>query len=223
MLRSVPRAGRVLAVAATLCGAPAVLWVVLVGGSLIDGPLVLGSLGAAAPLLARDATAFRTACLVFGWGLLAVSVLGALIGLFVLAPAGVVLLTAASRARPEPRCLPLLLGTLVATATLGFAGWRFGTTSIAPYFQEPDAFVATVQKDSPLLRTGPHPELLWDGSGLGHGATLVSMRETDSVRLVVVFDTRTSDADLAVLRRLLADLPGVATVRLCDPPAGNCR
>ncbi|MEV7941925.1 hypothetical protein AB0O82_38145 [Kitasatospora sp. NPDC088264] len=221
--RSVPRAGRVLAVAAALCAAPAVVWVILVGGSLIDGPLVLGSLAAAAPLFARDAVNFRTACLVFGWGLLAVSALGTPFGLFVLAPAGVVLLTAASRARPEPRRLPLLLGALVATATLGFAGWAAGTIWIAPYFQEPDAFVATVQKDSPLLGTGPRPELLYDGSGLGHGATHVSVLEADAVRLVVVFDPRTPDAGLAVLRRLLADLPGVADVRLCDPPAGNCR
>ncbi|MFB7618069.1 hypothetical protein [Kitasatospora sp. NPDC056181] len=221
--RSVPRAGRVLAVAAALCAAPAVAWVVLVGGSLIDGPLVLGSLAATAPLFARDAAGFRRVCLATGWGLLAVSVLGFLFALFVLAPAGVVLLAAASRSRPEPRRLPLLIGALTASVTLGFAGWAAGAVWIAPYFQEPDAFVAAVRPDSPLLRSGHHPELLYDGSGLGHGATLVSLVDGDTARLVVVFDPRTTGADLAVLRRMLAGLPGVTDVRLCDPPAGNCR
>ncbi|MEV6971996.1 hypothetical protein [Kitasatospora sp. NPDC093806] len=221
--RPVPRAGRVLAVAAALCAAPALVLGVLFVESLIGIPLILGSLAAAAPLLSQDCTDFRPACLVFGWGLLAVSVLGAPLGLIVLTPASVVLLTAASRARPEPRRLPLLLGALVATATLGSVAWAVGVTWIAPYFREPDAFVATLRKDSPLLGAGPHPELLLDGSGFGHGATRVSMPEADRVRLVVAFDPRTPDADLAVLRRLITDLPGVTDVRLCDPPAGNCR
>ncbi|MFD7416553.1 hypothetical protein ACFVZ3_31250 [Kitasatospora purpeofusca] len=201
------------------------IWGVRHFDSLIGMPLILGSLAAAVPLLARDCTDFRPACLVFGCGLLALPFLSVLFGIFtlVLAPAGIVLLTAASCTRPEPGRLPLLIGTLVSATTLGFAGWTIGIPWIAPYFQEPDAFVATVRADSPLRGTGPHPELLHDGSGLGHGATRVFRRESDTVRLLVVFDPRTPDADLAVLRRLITDLPGVTDVRLCDPPTGNCR
>ncbi|WP_435652062.1 hypothetical protein [Kitasatospora purpeofusca] len=186
-------------------------------------PLILGSLAAAVPLLARDCTDFRPACLVFGCGLLGFSLLGLPFGMLMLAPAGIVLLTAASCTRPEPGRLPLLVGTLVSATTLGFTGWTIGIPWIAAYFQEPDAFVATVRTDSPLRGTGPHPELLYNGSGLGHGATRVFMLESDTVGLFVVFDPRTPDADLAVLRRLITDLPGVTDVRLCDPPAGNCR
>nr|BEK71090.1 hypothetical protein KPHV_83170 [Kitasatospora purpeofusca] len=130
--RPVPRAGWVLAVAAALCAAPVLVLGVLWVKTLVGLPLILLSLAAAAPLLSQDCTDFRPACLVFGWGLLAVSVLGAVLGLFVLAPSGIVLLTAASRARPEPRRLPLLIGALVATATLGFIGWAVGTVWIAP-------------------------------------------------------------------------------------------
>nr|BEK71089.1 hypothetical protein KPHV_83160 [Kitasatospora purpeofusca] len=48
------------------------------------------------------------------------------------------------------------------------------------------------------------------------------MLGVDAVRLVVVFDPRTPDAELAVLRRLITDLPGVTDLHLCDPPTGNC-
>ncbi len=218
----IPRAGRILAVAAALCAAPAVIWGVQSFETVFGMPMILGSLAAAVPLLARDSADFRPACLVFGCGLLALSVLSLPLRMFTLAPAGIVLLTAASCTRPEPGRLPLLIGTLVSATTLGFAGWTIGIPWIAPYFQEPDAFVA-VRTDSPLRGTGPHPELLHDGSGLGHGATRVFSLESDTVRLLVVFDPRTPDADLAVLRRLITDLPGVTDVRLCDPPAGNCR
>ncbi|MDY0816236.1 hypothetical protein [Kitasatospora purpeofusca] len=183
-------------------------------------PLILGSLAAAVPLLARDCTDFRPACLVFGCGLLALPVFSILFGPFTLTlvPAGIVLLIAASYTRPEPGRLPLLIGTLVSAATLGYAGWTIGIPWIAPYFQEPDAFVATVQMDTPL------PGIGYDGSGLGHGATRVfTLASATERRVVVVFDPRAPDADLAVLRRLITDLPGVTDVRLCDPPAGNCR
>ncbi|WP_327075587.1 hypothetical protein OG196_43475 (plasmid) [Kitasatospora purpeofusca] len=201
------------------------IWGVQFFDSLIGIPLILGSLAAAIPLLTRDSTDFRPVCLVFGCGMLALPFFGLLFGPFTLAlvPAGIVLLTAASCTHPEPGRLPLLIGTLVSATTLGFAGWTIGIPWIAPYFQEPDAFVATVQRDSPLRGFGPHPELLDDGSGLGHGATRVFRRESDTIRLVVVFDPRTPDTELAVLRHLITDLPGVTDVRLCDPPAGNCR
>ncbi|MFD4907308.1 hypothetical protein [Kitasatospora purpeofusca] len=209
--------------AAALCAAPAMIWGVHYFETFIGIPLILGSLAAAVPLLARDCTDFRPACLVFGCGLLALSIPLFLYRMFMLAPAGIVLLAAASCTRPEPGRLPLLIGTLVSAINLAFAGWAIGIHWIAPYFQEPDAFVATVQTDSPLRGIGPHPELLHDGSGLGHGATRVFTRESDTVGLFVVFDPRTPVADLAVLRRLITDLPGVTDVRLCDPPAGNCR
>ncbi|WP_149030628.1 hypothetical protein [Kitasatospora sp. MBT66] len=98
-------------------------------------PMILGSLSAAVPLLARDSTDFRPACLVFGCGLLAFSVLVLPYRMFTLAPAGIVLLTAASCTRPEPGRLPLLIGTLVSATTLGFAGWDIGTTWTAPWSQ----------------------------------------------------------------------------------------
>ncbi|MEV6973733.1 hypothetical protein [Kitasatospora sp. NPDC093806] len=131
----IPRAGRILVVAAVLCIAPGAGWVALSGGSPIDGPLVIGSLVTTAPLFYREAAAFTTACLATGWGLLTVSLLGALGGLFVLAPAGIVLLSAASRSRPRPHLLPLLLGILVAASTIGLIGWVVAEPWIAPFFQ----------------------------------------------------------------------------------------
>lgn len=225
--RRVPRAARVLAVLAVVCAAPALAWVVVVGGSFIDGPLVLGSLATAVPLFTRDAATFRTACLATGWAVLVLSALGFLFGLFALTPAGIVLLTAGSRSHPGPRRLPLLVGGLVSATALGLAGWVIGQSWVAPYFREPDAYLATVREGSPLLGLGPRPaEIRGDGSGLGHGATDVSLAETGGVpggRLIVVFDPRTPAADLAVLRQRIVGLPGVGDVRLCDPPTHNCR
>ncbi|MED7947493.1 hypothetical protein [Streptomyces sp. BE303] len=225
--RPVPRSGWVFLVLAMLCTAPAVVWLVNgVWASLIGPPLVLGTLAVGIPLFARESEDFRGACLAVGWCLVVLSVLGSVFGLFVLTPPGIVLLAAASRSRPEPRHLPLAIGALVSAATLGFAGWAIVETWIAPHFQEPDALVATVQ-DRSLLLDGGFPELLtYDGSRLGHGATHVDLSspgDGPGGRLVVVFDPRTPDADLTVLRQLLADLPGVSNVTLCAPPAGNCR
>ncbi|PJN29401.1 hypothetical protein CG736_02320 [Kitasatospora sp. CB02891] len=213
-------------VLATLCAAPGVLWVVLVGGSGIDFGLVLGALAAAAPLLARDVATFRTACLTMSCAVLGIAVLGFLFGLFVLLPAGLVLLTAASRARPEPRPGPLALGVLVSTVTLGLAGWLIGEAWVAPLFRGPDAYLATVQEGSPLLPTGHTHAISYDAQDLGHGATHVFLLETGGVPgagLTVVFDPRTSAADRAELRRTIAELPGVTNVRLCRPAASNCR
>ncbi|MEV7188240.1 hypothetical protein [Kitasatospora sp. NPDC093102] len=225
--RRVPRTARVLAVLAMLCTAPALAWAAGGDKSFIGDPLVFGSLVTTAPLFTRDADTFRTACRLTGWGVLAFSALGFLSGLFLLTPAGIVFLAAGSRSRPEPRRLPLLVGGLVTAATLGFAGWMIGEIWIAPYFQEPDAFLATIQEGSPLLSVGQRPAgILSDGSGLGHGATDVGLKESDGIpgaRLVVVFDPHTPAADLAVLRQRIADLPGVRDVRLCNPPARNCR
>ncbi|MFE6750792.1 hypothetical protein ACFVGM_33410 [Kitasatospora purpeofusca] len=119
--------------AAALCAAPAMFWGVQAFDSLIGMPLILGSLSAAVPLLARDSTDFRPACLVFGCGLLALPLLGVLFGMvtLMLVPAGIVLLAAASCTRPEPGRLPLLIGTLVSAVTLGFAGWTIGIPWIA--------------------------------------------------------------------------------------------
>ncbi|MGW3181683.1 hypothetical protein ACWDD9_20650 [Kitasatospora sp. NPDC001119] len=224
--RPVPRAARVLVVLAMLCTAPALVWAAASGGTFLDGPLMLGSLVTPVPLLARSADNFRAACRVTGWGVLALSAVGFLFGLFVLAPVGIVLLAAASRSCPGSRRLPLLVGTLVPVVTLGLAGWVFGPLLIGPYFREPDAFLATVREGSSLLGPSLPAELLVDGSGLGHGATSVSVGQTGGVpggTLTVVFAPRTPAADLAVLRQRIAGLPGVGDVRLCNPPAHNCR
>ncbi|MER7585647.1 hypothetical protein [Kitasatospora sp. NPDC097691] len=227
MRRPVPRAARVLVVLAIPCAAPAMGWLVFSHGTVIDGPLMLGPLMTAAPQFARAADDFRTACLVNGWGLLGIGGIGFIFGLFVLMPAGIVLLAAASPTRPRPRRFPVLVGGVVSAVTLGLAGWVLGPVWIGPYFQEPDAFLATVHEDSPLLGVGLRPTTLRvNATDLGHGATLVSLGETGGVpggRLTVVFAPGAPTADLAVLRQRIAGLPGVSDARLCSPPAHNCR
>ncbi|WP_380283971.1 hypothetical protein [Kitasatospora purpeofusca] len=230
MRDSVPRSARVLAVLAVLCAAPAVFWVAAVGGSVIDGGLVVGALVAAAPLLARKAADFRVYCLVAGWVLLAFSVLGFLSGLFVLAPAGVILLAAGSRARPGSHRLAVLAGGTVSVVTLGLAGWAIGQTWISPHFQDPDAYVATVREDSPLLSATYSLSTVLRGAAdspaLGDSVTDISLSRnggTPGARLIVVFDPRTPATTLADLRQKIAGLPGVEDVGLCDPPTGNCR
>lgn len=223
--RRVPRAARVLAVLAVLCVAPAVVWVASGSGTFIAAPLLLGSLATVVPLVTRDVDSFRMACRATGWGLIVVSAVGFLFGCFVLMPAGIVLVAAGSQSRPGSHRLPLLVGGLVSAATVGFAAWVLGPILIAPHFREPDAFLATVQEGSPLLGHLP-PELVLNGSGLGHGARIVSMGEIAGVpgaTLTVVFAPRTPASDLAVLRERIAGLPGVSDVRLCSPTAGNCR
>ncbi|MCG6495227.1 hypothetical protein [Kitasatospora sp. A2-31] len=111
---------------ATLCAAPTLAWVAVGGGTFIDGPLVLGSLATPAPLFARDADNFRTACRIVGCGVLAGSAVGLLFGMFMLVPAGVVLLAAASRSRPGSPRLPMPAGAVVLLVTLVLAGWAFG-------------------------------------------------------------------------------------------------
>ncbi|MER7708642.1 hypothetical protein ABTX81_37905 [Kitasatospora sp. NPDC097605] len=230
MQDSVPRGARVLAVLAVLCAAPAVFWVVDVGGSVIDGGLVVGALVAAAPLLARKAADFQVYCLVAGWALLAFSTLGFFTGLFVLAPAGVVLLAAGRRARPGSHRLAALAGGTVSAVTLGLAGWAIGQIWISPYFQDPDAYLATVREDSPLLSATYSVPTALQGAGdnpvLGHSVSDLSPSGNGGMpaaRLVVVFDPRAPAAALADLRQKIADLPGIEDVRLCDPPTGNCR
>ncbi|MFI9787468.1 hypothetical protein ACIHEI_28775 [Kitasatospora sp. NPDC051984] len=215
----VPRSGRILAALAVLCAAPAVFWIVVyVPGAPFDGMVGLGAAATTAPLFTRDAAAFRTSCLITGWALFAVSVLGFLFALFVLMPASFVLLIAASQARPRPPRLPMTYGIVVSAATLGFAGWALGT----PFFLEPDVLLATVQEGSPLLKRGhstPVP------SDFGHGAVSVYLTETGGApggTLHVRFAPRTPAADLAELRRAVAGLPGVSNLRICNQQDPTC-
>ncbi|MFF0390567.1 hypothetical protein ACFYS8_18030 [Kitasatospora sp. NPDC004615] len=122
----VPRAARFTAVLAVLCAAPVVLWVVLIDAWTMGGPLVLGAVTTAVPLFAREAANFWTGCVIIGWILFAVSVLGCIFGLFLLMPASIVLLAAATQADPQAPRLPMYVGIVITAATLGFVCWAFG-------------------------------------------------------------------------------------------------
>ncbi|MFF0295167.1 hypothetical protein ACFYST_18145 [Kitasatospora sp. NPDC004614] len=111
---------------AVLCAAPVVLWVVLIDAWTMGGPLVLGAVTTAVPLFAREAANFWTGCVIIGWILFAVSVLGCIFGLFLLMPASIVLLAAATQADPQAPRLPMYVGIVITAATLGFVCWAFG-------------------------------------------------------------------------------------------------
>ncbi|QKW23403.1 hypothetical protein HUT16_33815 [Kitasatospora sp. NA04385] len=224
--RPVPGAARVLARLAVLCSAPAVGWGVLTFGAANGvGFLVLVCvLLIAVPLFLRDAGTFRTLCLTIGWLVFGLSLWGAILGMFTLTPAALVLVAAGGRARPgrrsdRSRLVPLAIGVLVTVATCCLTGWflldEWGDRASAP---QPDAFTATVREDSPLLRTDPEPPALrYDGSGLGHGATVVVLDEPSGRpgRVLTVYYRFATPAETEALRGLIAALPGVRDVRPC--------
>ncbi|MFC8720795.1 hypothetical protein [Kitasatospora sp. NPDC057198] len=215
-----------LAGLAALGTAPAVgLGVLTLGTAGGIGFLLLAlALVLALPLFVRDAESFRTLAQAVGWFVFALSLWCAMLGAFTLTPAALVLVAAGRQARPRrgsgrPRRAPLLFGVLVMAVTCGLTGWFLvGEWWGGKSFPRPDAFVATVREDSPLLRTDPElPVLRYDGSGLGHGVTIVVLGERPGRpgRVLTVYYRSATPAETEALRARLAALPGVQDVAPC--------
>ncbi|GAA2091204.1 hypothetical protein GCM10009759_15650 [Kitasatospora saccharophila] len=222
-----PGSARVLAGLAVLCSAPAMGWGVLTLGTAGGiGFLVLaGVLLLAVPLSCRDARSFRTLCPAIGWSLFVLSLWCSLLGTFTLTPATLVLVAAGRQARPRrradrPHRVPLPFGVLLTTATCCLTGWLLvqGLRDAEPAPQRPDGFAATLREDSPLLGPGPRPPALrYDGSGLGHGATTVVLKDRRDRpgRVLTVRHLEGTPDETRALQELIAALPGVQDVEPC--------
>lgn len=138
----VPAGARVPAGLATACALPFAAWWTSVGAGL-DGGLVMGTLFTLLPRLATRARDFRWACRLFAGLLLAASVVGVLLGWFLLVPPALVLLAAGARSGLRPECLSTVLGGAVAFLTLAGFGTMLFEQVVAPHFREPAAFTAT--------------------------------------------------------------------------------
>ncbi|GLW74853.1 hypothetical protein Kpho02_71500 [Kitasatospora phosalacinea] len=104
-----------LAAAAVPCAVVWLLWPVAEDGEvLLPVLLAAPSLLLLLPWRARTEEGFADRCWTVGWLLAGAGVLGAPFGLFLLFPAGSVLLAAGFRARPESGRLPGVLGWAAA-------------------------------------------------------------------------------------------------------------
>jgi len=221
----VPRIARVLAGVAELLAALIAVWWYDWAIAGLQGPLALVALLTLAPQVARKARDFKVACRVVAGVLLVGSVVGVMLGLFLLLPSAVMLLAAGSRARPYAGRLSAVVVAAVTAVTVGGTGVIIGRHFVLPWVQGPDTYVATVQSGSPLIPNHAPPALRVDDGQLGHGARNVYLTETGGVpggRLVVRFDRHTPKADLATLRGLIRDLPGVTDVHPCTLELGDC-
>ncbi|MFF4344901.1 hypothetical protein ACFY00_33890 [Kitasatospora sp. NPDC001540] len=106
---------RALAAAAVPCAVLWLLWPVVEDGEvLLPVLLAAPSLLVLLPWRARTEEGFADCCWAVGWLLAGAGVLGAPFGLFLLSPAGSVLLAAGFRARPGSGRLPGVLGWTAA-------------------------------------------------------------------------------------------------------------
>ncbi|MFG2819784.1 hypothetical protein ACGFX4_10190 [Kitasatospora sp. NPDC048365] len=222
----VPRGARVLGVLATLSGLPFVVWWYAIG-AYQGGLLVVMTLLTLAPQVARRARDFRVACWTVAGLLLVASLLGALLGWFLMAPAALVLVAAGARSGARAGWVAQLAGGAVAFMVYAGMGTALYRSVVEPYFQEPDAFVAVTDSGAlPAVVAQEEQSARTGRPALGHGATDLWVSSTGGVpggRLTVRFVPGTPQAELDALRARIAELPGVHDVKLCSPPDGNCR
>ncbi|MEU2630764.1 hypothetical protein [Kitasatospora sp. NPDC007106] len=184
-----------------------------------------GTLLTLLPQLAARAHDFRRACWLFAGLLLAASVVGVLLGWFLLAPAALVLLAAGARSDLRPECLSTVLGGAVAFLALAGFGTMVFEQVAAPHFREPTAFTATVDGAPPPVVARERDGALTGIPTLGHGATAVFFHDEGGRRegrMTVQFSPDTPRAELDILRERIGALPGIHDVKPCDPSAGDC-
>ncbi|MEU1288297.1 hypothetical protein [Kitasatospora sp. NPDC005856] len=220
----VPTGARVMAAVATLCALPFAVWWIAVGSGM-SGGLAVGTVATLLPQLAVRAAGFRWACWVVAAVLLATSVVGLLLGLFLLAPAALVLLPAGARSSARAGCLSTVLGGAFAFVTLAGTGTVFVQSWVAPQFREPDVYTATVDGAPPAVVAR---ELDSEATGipaLGHGAISVYFDDLGGQqegRMTVRFTPGTPRSELEALRERISALPGIHDVKLCNSSADEC-
>ncbi|MFB7950246.1 hypothetical protein ACFC6L_35680 [Kitasatospora phosalacinea] len=132
---------RALAATAVPCAAVWLLWPVAEDGEvLLSVLLAVPSLLVLLPWRARTGEGFADCCWAVGWLLAGSSVVGAPFGLFLLLPAGVLLLAAGFRARPGSGRLPVVLGWTAAAFFLLSGLWLLYACLVDPLPEGPVPF-----------------------------------------------------------------------------------
>ncbi|MGW4896466.1 hypothetical protein ACWEQL_30070 [Kitasatospora sp. NPDC004240] len=190
-------------------GVVAVIGCLFPGGFLAAPYLLTAGLVAVPQAMQDQPRLYARAALLMGWLLVAVSVAGALLGLFLFLPSALLLLAAAYAGPGRPG----LSWTLVAPALAGALIYAVLTPSVDEANEPPPYFQATYDR----LDRSREPGFEAGRSTLHeYGGRRMEVYEmAGSLRLTVHFSEQLSPEARDRLSREIARLPGVVSVRLC--------
>ncbi|WP_377273353.1 hypothetical protein [Peterkaempfera sp. SMS 1(5)a] len=174
------------------------------------------------PFLRRHPSAFTMTCTATGVVLVAWSVVGVLLGMFLFLPSAVLLLLAAAAG---PRRSPGVARVLSWAGGLVFAGVVLGSAMWCRHFSvraaqaEPHTYQAVVDADwERRVGLGQATERLKTFGAVS--VWVSSAGGEDKAYLEVRFSEGLSDVDRAELKGRISELPGVGRVDLC--PVRDC-
>lgn len=205
-----------LAFAAVLAASPGLVFGL---GTALAALFVLTFASVTVPLfMRREPRVFSRSCTVLGLALVAWSVVGVMLGMFLFLPAAVLLMLAAGagprRSPGAARLLSAAGGLVLAGVVCGSAMWCWHFY-VSPASTRPHTYQAAIDAAwSTWVDPGQVTERLEP-----FGAVNVWITQdggSDKAYLEVRFSDSLSDAQRTTLKRQISELPGVGRIALCQ-------
>lgn len=208
------RWSRWLVAVACVTPVPALVWTSVHHAGFAVVLAVLLPVPAVPLLLAQSRRAFRAVCLVLGTLLIVGGICGVMFGFVVYAPAGVILLVAPFADPRLGRRLArgvLAVGAVAAVVTV--AGWSYAIYYSA--FRPPH--LLEVHTSSAFWHQPGLKDLInYSGSGIGYGASYVSLPSAPPTSLIEVsYRDDLTHGEVQRLKGHLLTMPGVVSVTVC--------